>query len=87
MRQWSLVLVSVPGVFASRAAPQTPDGSAVFTKSCQSCHDGAPTSRAPAPEQLKARSPESIVDSLTGGAMRYQGRARPGNVLLAFGVD
>jgi polyvinyl alcohol dehydrogenase (cytochrome) len=58
---------------ATDVAAQAVDGSAVFQASCSGCHDGAPDSRAPAPEQLRGRSPESIVDALTGGAMRYQG--------------
>jgi polyvinyl alcohol dehydrogenase (cytochrome) len=62
----------------SSAHAQRVDGSAVFTKNCAMCHDGAATSRAPAPEQLKSRSPESIVDALTGGAMRYQGLSLSG---------
>lgn len=63
---------------ATAANAQTPDGAAQFRERCASCHDGAPTSRAPSPEQLKSRSPESIVDALTGGAMRYQGLSMSG---------
>jgi polyvinyl alcohol dehydrogenase (cytochrome) len=58
-----------PGTVAVQAA----DGSAVFHTYCVQCHDGAADSRAPAPEQLRGIAPESIVDALTGGAMRYQG--------------
>jgi polyvinyl alcohol dehydrogenase (cytochrome) len=63
---------------ATGAYAQTVDGSAIFTSRCASCHDGAATSRAPAPDQLKSRSPESIIDALTGGAMRYQGLSLSG---------
>jgi polyvinyl alcohol dehydrogenase (cytochrome) len=80
MRQYSIVggfAVLVCLVVATPSA-QAPDGAAVFSKSCASCHDGAPTSRAPSPEQLKERSPESIIDALTGGAMRYQGLSLSG---------
>jgi polyvinyl alcohol dehydrogenase (cytochrome) len=57
----------------SPAAAQAPDGSAVFQRSCVSCHVGAADSRAPAPEALRGRSPQSIVESLVTGAMRVQG--------------
>ncbi|MEZ5294045.1 MAG: PQQ-binding-like beta-propeller repeat protein [Vicinamibacterales bacterium] len=62
--------------FASQA--QTPDGAAVYTAHCASCHDADPASRAPSPEQLKDRTPEQIVAALTGGAMRYQGLSLSG---------
>ncbi len=57
---------------------QAPDGAGVFRGNCATCHDGAATSRAPSPEQLRARSPESIIAALTGGAMRYQGLSLSG---------
>ncbi|MDR1988811.1 MAG: PQQ-binding-like beta-propeller repeat protein [Acidobacteriaceae bacterium] len=65
-------------LLAGGAEAQSVNGSTVFTANCASCHDGAATSRAPAPEQLKARTPESIIDALTGGAMRYQGLSLSG---------
>jgi polyvinyl alcohol dehydrogenase (cytochrome) len=74
----SLVFALAAGFFAASASAQTLDGSAVFTKNCVTCHDGAPGSRAPVREQLASRSPESIVDALTGGAMRYQGLSLSG---------
>ena len=53
---------------------QPPDGEALYRTKCASCHDRpAPDSRAQTREALKDRSPEAIVDALTGGAMRYQG--------------
>ena len=59
---------------AQPGAAQPPaDGAAVFKGQCATCHDGAAGSRAPAPDQLKGRTPESIIAALTGGAMRYQG--------------
>lgn len=69
-------VVAVAGVGAAQA--QTPDGAAVFKADCATCHDGAAGSRAPAPEQLRARTPESIIAALTGGAMRYQGLSLSG---------
>jgi polyvinyl alcohol dehydrogenase (cytochrome) len=66
--------------FAAATHPraQEPDPAALFKSSCATCHDGSGTTRAPAPDALRARSPESIVDALTGGAMRYQGLALTG---------
>lgn len=52
---------------------ESASGPAVFQAHCVECHDGAPDSRAPQPEQLRGMAPEAIVDALTGGAMRYQG--------------
>jgi polyvinyl alcohol dehydrogenase (cytochrome) len=81
MRVRSLTTCTV--VAASLALPasaraQSPDGSAIFRATCATCHDGGTATRAPAPEQLKARSPESIIAALTGGAMRYQGLSLSG---------
>lgn len=66
--------LGVPAVVRAQA----PDGAGVFRGNCATCHDGAATSRAPSPEQLHARSPESIIAALTGGAMRYQGLSLSG---------
>jgi polyvinyl alcohol dehydrogenase (cytochrome) len=52
---------------------QQPDGAQVFKQSCASCHTGAPDSRAPALDALKARTPQAIIESLMTGAMRPQG--------------
>src|SRR6185436_4274143 len=57
---------------------QSPDGAAVFKQSCASCHSGAADSRAPAPDALRPRSPQSIVESLVNGAMRAQGARMSG---------
>jgi polyvinyl alcohol dehydrogenase (cytochrome) len=58
---------------ASPVLAQTPDGSQVFAKNCASCHTGAADSRAPAPDVLRSRAPEAVVDALMTGAMRPQG--------------
>lgn len=63
---------------ASLDEGQAPDGAALVAARCASCHSGSGESRAPAIAALKDRSPESIVDSLTGGAMRYQGLSLSG---------
>jgi polyvinyl alcohol dehydrogenase (cytochrome) len=71
--------LAVGGVFAGlilrilTAAPQTPDGSAIFARDCATCHDGATGSRAPGPDVLRQRSPEAILAALTAGGMRPQG--------------
>ena len=58
---------------AASASAQALDGAAVFRTSCATCHTGAADSRAPAPDTLRSRSPQSIVESLVNGAMRAQG--------------
>lgn len=63
---------------AAPARAQAPDGAGIFRTSCATCHDGASGSRAPTPEQLRDRTPESIINALTGGAMRYQGLSLSG---------
>ena len=63
--------------FAAMSAPafaQTPNGQAIYDKSCASCHQlpGA-DSRAPNREGLRQFSPESILTALTTGNMYRQG--------------
>ena len=65
-------------VLAAPAFSQTPDGAGIFRPNCATCHTGAAGTRAPSPEQLRERTPESIVNALTGGAMRYQGLSLSG---------
>jgi polyvinyl alcohol dehydrogenase (cytochrome) len=72
------IMASACLAVAASVRAQAPDGAAVFRSNCVTCHDGAAASRAPAPEQLKARTPESIIAALTGGAMRYQGLSLSG---------
>src|SRR6185369_3291754 len=67
------VLLAVLILFAVPAWAQTPDGATVFQQSCATCHTGAVESRAPAPEALRSRSPQAVVESLVNGAMRAQG--------------
>ncbi|MBI3402055.1 MAG: PQQ-binding-like beta-propeller repeat protein, partial [Acidobacteria bacterium] len=59
--------------FQPSVSAQSPDGAAIFSSNCASCHDGATGSRAPAPDILKQRSPEAILAALTAGGMRPQG--------------
>ena len=53
-------------------------GEQVFKDRCASCHTGAADSRAPAPEALRSRAPQTIVESLVNGAMRAQGSRMTG---------
>jgi polyvinyl alcohol dehydrogenase (cytochrome) len=53
-------------------------GEALFQAHCAGCHNGAPESRAPAPEVLRQRSSAAIIEVLTSGAMRVQGATLSG---------
>jgi polyvinyl alcohol dehydrogenase (cytochrome) len=64
---------------AAHAQQEKADAAALFARNCASCHTGAADSRAPSPDALKDRAPESIIDALTGGAMRYQGLSLSGS--------
>jgi polyvinyl alcohol dehydrogenase (cytochrome) len=69
------------------SATQTSDGEALYDGACAMCHDApAAGSRAPAKDTLRGRSPEAIVDSLTGGAMRYQGLSLSGGERRAIAI-
>jgi len=57
---------------------QGPSGEQVFKDRCASCHTGAADSRAPAPEALRGRTPQAIVEALVNGAMRAQGSRMTG---------
>ncbi len=68
MMNWLLVLVG-----ALYAQPTVPDGAALFKQKCSVCHTGEENSRAPAVADMKAKSPESVIDALVNGSMRVQG--------------
>ena len=67
-----LVAAALPG------AQQPETGQRVFQERCATCHNGAPESRAPAIDALRARTPQAIVESLVNGAMRVQGSRMSG---------
>ena len=75
MRQFfvlsSVVIASLVPIVA-HAQANAPDGAAVFTRACASCHKPGQT-EVPAPEVLRALTPESIINSLTNGKMAVQG--------------
>ena len=50
------------------------DGAKVYEQRCASCHNGQ-VARAPKFELLKVRSPESILDALENGVMKFIGLA------------
>ena len=68
-----LVLLALAAPRALLAEPEIPNGEALFTGHCSGCHNGAPESRAPAPEVLRQRSPTAILEVLVNGSMRSQG--------------
>lgn len=70
-----LTLVGATGRFrvVAHAAQERPDGDAVFRRECSACHVASGDSRAPAPDVLRMRSPEAILQALTAGSMRPQG--------------
>jgi polyvinyl alcohol dehydrogenase (cytochrome) len=68
------VCLSIGFVMSARPAqtPAQPNGSAIFDRSCASCHR-AGEKEVPAPEQLRTLPPEAIVNALTIGKMSSQG--------------
>ena len=69
-------IVLLASAFAFAAAP---DGSALYATRCAVCHDAIQTSaagevRVPKKDELAKRAPQNIVDSLTSGPMREQGK-------------
>ena len=76
-----IVCVTAPLAIAASMSlmqAQGSPGEQVFKDRCASCHTGAVESRAPAPEALRSRSPQAIVESLVNGAMRAQGSRMTG---------
>ncbi len=54
-----------------------PDGSAIYATRCAVCHDAATSAgdiRVPKKDELARRSPQNVMDSLTTGVMREQGK-------------
>src|SRR5688572_24868073 len=71
------ILLTIAASAALTQAPG-PAGEQVFKDRCASCHSAAADSRAPAPEALRSRSPQAVVESLVNGAMRVQGSRMTG---------
>ncbi len=65
------VLTLAIGAASAMAAP--PDGAALYTARCASCHDNPQAQlRMPKREEVAARSPESVLAALSTGAMVTQ---------------
>jgi polyvinyl alcohol dehydrogenase (cytochrome) len=63
------------------------DGQSLFQTNCAVCHASADAdSRTPTVAELAGRSPQEIVQSLTDGAMRYQGYALSGEERRAIAM-
>ena len=71
-----VVVLAVPAV-ASAQQPRPPAGDAVFARACASCHQAGQTqasqTKVPTPDELRAYTPEAIVNALTNGKMAAQG--------------
>lgn len=66
------------------ALPATqPDGAEIYAQRCAGCHDNA-TGRTPAREVLRDLPPESVVASLTNGAMIFQASGLNRDDILAL---
>jgi polyvinyl alcohol dehydrogenase (cytochrome) len=72
----NIALLGMPPTLPAQGT--APSGESLFQTRCAGCHNGSPETRAPAPEALKTRSPASIIDVLTNGAMRVQGASLNG---------
>ena len=71
-RTVKLLVVSFALALSTSAFAQSPNGSAVFTDHCATCHAGT-DQRVPTVAALRQRTPEAILDALVTGAMRQQG--------------
>lgn len=65
-RVWIAALLLGSACFAA------PDGAELYKSRCSVCHDGQPQPRMPAHAELTARTPESVYNALTNGAMVTQ---------------
>src|SRR5262245_34585421 len=71
------LVLSGAAATARAAAPlPPPDGAKVYEQKCASCHNGQ-VARAPKLEFLKVRTPESVVDALQTGVMKFIGLGMP----------
>jgi polyvinyl alcohol dehydrogenase (cytochrome) len=73
----AVVLCALPQSVVHAQTP-TANGEALFQGRCSGCHDGAPETRAPAPDVLRQRSPRAILEVLANGSMRVQGATLSG---------
>jgi polyvinyl alcohol dehydrogenase (cytochrome) len=78
-----LIVLLAPLAITALAIAAEPDGSAIYTERCALCHDSKTMERTPPREELKKRTPESVVDALTKGVMREQGKGLTENDMRA----
>jgi len=69
-----IMLSTIASATWAAAPVAAPDGAKVYEQRCANCHNGQ-VARAPKFEFLKVRTPESIVDSLENGVMKFIGLA------------
>jgi polyvinyl alcohol dehydrogenase (cytochrome) len=74
----AVVLCALAPQLTVHAQTQTTNGEALFQGRCSGCHNGAPETRAPAPDVLRQRSPAAILEVLANGSMRVQGATLSG---------
>lgn len=74
----ALCLIAPWTLHPAFADAPAPDGEVLFQARCAGCHNGAPESRAPAPEVLRQRSAAAILEVLANGSMRVQGASLGG---------
>src|SRR5690242_6716667 len=72
----AVLLLALPAAALAQPAPPIA-GDAVFTRACASCHQAGQTqagqTKVPTPDELRAYTPEAIVNALTNGKMAVQG--------------
>jgi len=73
----AVVLCALPQFIVHAQTPAA-DGEALFENRCSRCHNDTPETRAPAPDVLRQRSPQAILEVLANGAMRAQGASLSG---------
>jgi len=73
----AVVLCALPQSIVHAQTP-TANGEALFHGRCSGCHSGAPETGAPAPDVLRQRSPQAILEVLANGSMRAQGASLSG---------
>lgn len=62
------------GGCSRKQASAAPDGAAIYTRKCASCHTSNNDMRAPAPEALRQMTRGSILAALESGRMKWEGR-------------